>query len=894
MPPPHMSLPEKPSSLKRKQPDYPAQPTDRRPPQPPQPLKSKKAKGKQKALPIPVESGVPIPVKIGPTMTLRSGTAQARERAAFMEHERVSMILSIGVFSSTDKSPQRAVIAGPSVPTPPAFPVNLDWTAQYLSNFIPPPPPFGMVGNLGLPLGGFGFPHPMMFAAQQMSTMLPMFGQLGQSSGWAPAASAEPTAYLTPVEDDSSMADLYLDDMTRLHSRNVDPSVEAAILDSMPVEDVSMDGPHAEDPVTADHAVTNAEAKPSTTLGIPSQLESTDGIFGKPMLDEDGSPYFPDASRTLILEGLHKPAFVWNWLIQLGEPTARRVETTSRGLRYAALIEFATPEKAIEAFSLPKFPGKKTRSLRFWWYRSPENDYLPYDLLPLTSSEAKDVLDVSASAEEGEIVPPPPPPPRVPSDITPLLDYTNGRIIGSAPEPNTDRGIFGMPLTKKGGHSSVPDKTRTLVMEGMHQRYCNLHFVASWAATLGDPPPVHIEIDIFNRKVLIELDSQKRALEVYLSPKFVSPELIKTRLWWYRKDDALEVDDRKPVDAEMRDELAPDAVIASLPAGNSAGTSSFPPRPNTWTKDDEAVGKKSKKKKVAKEGAPQASAAPLARAPALDITANSGATPSGSTPSGSTPTPASIPILADAPVVSKSNAIPLGPQRASRYQSASAAADQALTDKLASLREKVLASKRKATLPSPKDSLDAGGSLSSEVVPEGPTTRVEVESNSTSFVVSVSDIGSVSSAASSGSSETSPSTICASEYSFVSTPSFSAASLLRPAIPVTSTDSFNDLASAFITDAIRSLPPASYDATASASTSFRFEGKGDIHVKQRQLEAYIADVKTLMSKYVAASTKAQKDDIMKLIKEKNRYVMISCGLRFVPPSMLEPAGFTMH
>jgi len=46
--------------------------------------------------------------------------------------------------------------------------------------------------------------------------------------------------------------------------------------------------------------------------------------------------------------------------------------------------------------------------------------------------------------------------------------------------------------------------------------------------------------------------------------------------------------------------------------------------------------------------------------------------------------------------------------------------------------------------------------------------------------------------------------------------------------------------------------------------------KAVVEEKQRRLERHITDSKQLMSNYAAASSKAERDQIMKVIREKNR------------------------
>ena len=161
---------------------------------------------------------------------------------------------------------------------------------------------------------------------------------------------------------------------------------------------------------------------------------------------------------------------------------------------------------------------------------------------------------------------------------------------------------------------------------------------------------------------------------------------------------------------------------------------------------------------------------------------------------------------------------------------------------LASLRQRVLASKRRRTTaaaPQPEEKIDVA---------------MEVSSNDQLSVSSASSISVVNSS---------------SSFMSLTTMSSSDSSLAHePPTPDTSTNvrstHLEDLATDFLNSILDPIK------NSSNPYSSRLDRKHILEEKQRRLERHIADSKRFMSNYTKAATKLEREQIMKSIRENNR------------------------
>jgi hypothetical protein len=85
--------------------------------------------------------------------------------------------------------------------------------------------------------------------------------------------------------------------------------------------------------------------------------------------------------------------------------------------------------------------------------------------------------------------------------------------------------------------------------------------------------------------------------------------------------------------------------------------------------------------------------------------------------------------------------------------------------------------------------------------------------------------------------------------------------------------SLDDLAESFINDAIQTVK-ASPPLQKPSPSAIKIE----LAAKQKKLEQHISETKMLMAKLNAASTKAEKDNILVILRERSRFVYLNSSL----------------
>lgn len=434
---------------------------------------------------------------------------------------------------------------------------------------------------------------------------------------------------------------------------------------------------------------------------------------------------------------------------------------------------------------------------------------------------------------------------------SPFLFFKNGRIIGSVTK-DTKSHMCTFDLT--GFHIHPPPVIeRSLVMDSIPRKFRIPDFFYSWCREIGLSRPLAVLANPRSSKALLEFESEELAHKAYNSPRLKNTDgRSGMRLYWYtplkQSDETsshqvetsskpqIALQPSKPSPRVVRDdmeegEICEDECSDALeaPACDVGYPTSLHRNVDPSKADPKPVS--------AKKGVPI-----LATLSDMDVDMDR--------PSESIITPeATYSTLSfnDAKRVMVSSAQESKNQSAdvneAKGQSTSAisvepsASGMNSLDKLAQLRQRVLASKRKRPVSSETSSTP------NKLDPAINASLVARFSTSSESSISI---------ASSTSSSISVATASSSK------------SLSSQTLPIVSSSHLDELATDFLNNI---LGPQGF---ARNPFHVRMERKAVVEEKQRRLERHIADSKQLMSKYVAASSKAERDQIMKVIREKNR------------------------
>lgn len=434
---------------------------------------------------------------------------------------------------------------------------------------------------------------------------------------------------------------------------------------------------------------------------------------------------------------------------------------------------------------------------------------------------------------------------------SPFLFFKNGRIIGSITK-DTKSHLCTFDLTGFYIHPP-PVIERSLVMDSIPRKFRIPDFFYSWCREIGLSRPLAVLTNPRSSKALLEFESEDQAHKAYNSIRLKNADgRSGMRLYWYtplkQSDETpshqVEISSKpqsalqpsKPLPRVLREdmeegEICEDECLDALEA--TLCDDGYP------TSLHRNVGPSNAEPKsvLAKKSVPL-----LATLSDMDVDMDRPSEPIitlAAAHSTSSLNDASR-VMSSSDQDSKN--LPVNVNEA-QGPSASAiivepsASDTSSLDKLAQLRQRVLASKRKRP-------------VSSEIA--STPKKLDPASNASLVAHFSASSESAISIASSTSSSISVATASSSK------------SLSSQTVPIVSASHLDDLATDFLNNI---LGPHVF---ARNPFHVRMERKAVVEEKQRRLERHITDSKQLMSKYAAASSKPERDQIMKIIREKNR------------------------
>ncbi|KAF8724734.1 hypothetical protein AX14_008637 [Amanita brunnescens Koide BX004] len=486
-----------------------------------------------------------------------------------------------------------------------------------------------------------------------------------------------------------------------------------------------------------------------------------------------------------------------------------------------------------------------------------------------------------------QFVPAPSPPPNPSSPPPALLERVSSpqrlpkkppsspQHIGMAPdtEPHSKHGVFQFSSTnlsnRRSNASYIPNPACTIVMEQLPKTHRTIDFVKQWTKRASGVAPLCIVVDPPSAKALVEFSSAKLARKAWESPRLGAeylglkthqlkgkPRIDQIRVWWYRVDG-----------------VGAGAGVGEIEEGEIDD--------DTLDRKGQPESKKARKARLARERLEKAAQRSAMRAQLDEVVkaepANDGVDSIASSREPSIAPVVQDPAAADAVTVTAiatpvpANSVPATPILASPVPAApvSPVSPPATTGpdppatNLSEMKRALLAKQKELEEKIAQSKLEMSKMTSAPPPPPPPPEDNKAVEDRLRKLVLQSQKAKAQRAASPD----------------LPTPSTSTGDSTPTAVQVhtsaVSSFSLEDLAVSFITETISTFQQ-SRNAAAPRPQPVRQNSntKEELAARQKQLEEYIADSKTLMTQLTQARTKQEKDRLLVLMREKSRWVLL--------------------
>ena len=416
---------------------------------------------------------------------------------------------------------------------------------------------------------------------------------------------------------------------------------------------------------------------------------------------------------------------------------------------------------------------------------------------------------------------------------------TNGKIIGSSTEEKA-KGTFNL---EEFDHYPPPMVERTLIVNPVPRKFRTREYFNSWCKDIGLPPPKTVLVGTKVTKALLEFASVEHARKAFNSPRLKNIDgRASIRVYKYYRSST-----------RQRSVSPPRPVMQAVPSTKHAQPIVVPPTTHDDMEEGEICEDEGSyippvldKIQIDISQSPQQTVDDKVQQEDAEMDVDSSIEQCNATIETDVyvvpPSSTTNDIVQQSAVLTMEEE-----QRPSNTNdpitgTVNVESSPSPSELLASLRQRVLASKRRRTTaaaPQPEEKIDVA---------------MEVSSNDQLSVSSASSISVVNSS---------------SSFMSLTTTSSSDSSLAHePPTPDTSTNDrsthLEDLATDFLNSILDPIK------NSSNPYSSRLDRKHILEEKQRRLERHIADSKRLMSNYTKAATKIEREQIMKSIRENNR------------------------
>lgn len=466
--------------------------------------------------------------------------------------------------------------------------------------------------------------------------------------------------------------------------------------------------------------------------------------------------------------------------------------------------------------------------------------------------------------------PPPPPLPPNPSPPRPaLLERVSSphrssrkppslpQHIGMMPdtEPHSKHGVFQFNSTnlsnRRSNISYMPNPACTIVMEQLPKTHRTIEFVKQWAKRASGVAPLCIVVDPPSAKALVEFPSAKLSRKAWESPRLGAeyvglkthqlkgkPRTDQIRVWWYRVDG-----------------VGAGAGVGEIEEGEIDD--------DTLDRKGQPESKKARKARLARERLEKAAQKAAMRAPQADEVVKVEATNEEVDSIASSREPSAAPVetldLPAAAATATPTPIPAVPVSAF----ATTAHDPPTTN-LSEMKRALLAKQKELEEMIAQSKLEMSKMTIAPPPhpppPPPPEDNKAVEDRLRKLVLQ-SQKAKAQSAAS-------------LDLPTPSTTGDSTPTAVQVHTSGVSSFSLEDLAVSFITETISTFQQSrSAPAPRPQPTRQNSNTKEELAARQKQLEEYIADSKTLMTQLTQARTKQEKDRLLALMREKSRWVL---------------------
>ena len=475
----------------------------------------------------------------------------------------------------------------------------------------------------------------------------------------------------------------------------------------------------------------------------------------------------------------------------------------------------------------------------------------------------------------------PPPPPPNPSPPRPaLLERVSSphrlarkppslpQPIGMMPdtEPHSKHGVFQFTSTnlsnRRSNASYMPNPACTIVMEQLPKTHRTIEFVKQWAKRASGVPPLCIVVDPPSAKALVEFPSAKLSRKAWESPRLGAeyvglkthqlkgkPRTDQIRVWWYRVDG-----------------VGAGAGVGEIEEGEIDD--------DTLDRKGQPESKKARKARLMRERLEKAVQKAAMRAPLAEEVAKVKATHGEVDSIASSREPSAAPVetldLPAATATATATPVLASPIPAAPVSTSATTAHDPPAINLSEMKRTLLAKQKALEEKIAQSKLEMSKMTIAPPSPPSPEDNKAVEDRLRKLVLQ--------------SQKAKAQPVASLDPPTPSTTGDSTPTAVQVHTSAVSSFSLEDLAVSFITETIstfqqsRCAPAPRPQPTRQNSIT-----KEELAARQKQLEEYIADSKTLMTQLTQARTKQEKDRLLALMREKSRWVH---SLSLIAPFLL--------